>query len=66
MHKRFLLLLIVFMIIVPALAFAAGQQEAKEVTTLKLWTQPNVNSERYCLKSQTFYSQARIISDRRS
>lgn len=47
MSKRIFSLLIIIMIIVPAFIFAAGEKEGAGVTTLELWTQPNVNSERY-------------------
>ncbi len=47
MSKRFFSLLIIIMIIVPSFVFSAGEKEGTEVTTLELWTQPNVNSERF-------------------
>ena len=51
MSKRFfsvLIIIVMIMIIVPAFVFSAGgKEEAAVVTTLELWTQPNVNSERY-------------------
>lgn len=49
MVKRlFLLLILISIIIAPVLVFGSGAKEESDgVTTLKLWTQPNPNSERY-------------------
>ncbi len=50
MSKKNLMILIILlfsMFAAPLFVFSAGEKEESKVTTLELWTQPNVNSERY-------------------